>query len=66
MKYEFEEDNQVIAGFYKLEDEFIANRKELHEIYRCAHCDGVIEPDEHFRNVDGLPYHIECFKEIME
>ena len=37
----------------------------LHKALICARCGTVIEPDEPYRDVDGIPYHEECFKEMF-
>lgn len=47
-------------------DRFIQKQKAIHEVRVCDRCGMVIDPDERMIEADGLPYHLECFKEIMD
>lgn len=62
-----EEMNKDFNDFCDAADDFIRNfKKNYHETCTCEHCGMIIEPDERYEDVDGMPYHIGCFKEIMK
>lgn len=62
----FQQMERDIQDFYNAADEFIQNRKKLiHPVEICSHCGTVIEADQPLVKADELPYHEECFREII-